>query len=72
MKDYINRMIDERCELSEKWVELVDYLNRYSKNLDTTERYLMEEQSEAMEKYKNILSARITHALQKVQNEDEE
>ncbi|MFV0616478.1 hypothetical protein ACE418_01030 [Megasphaera sp. WILCCON 0056] len=72
MKDYIYRMVDERCELSEKWVKLEEYLNKHSSDLDATERYLMTEQSEVMDKYKHILSARIVHALQKEEQKENE
>ena len=72
MKDYIYRMVDERCELSEKLIKLEDYLNKHSSNLDATERYLMTEQLEVMDKYNHILSARLVHALQKEEEQKED
>lgn len=65
MKDYIYRMMDERKDLVEKWEKLTRFKNNNYKNLDDTERYLMQEQVEIIDKYIWILDARISHALLK-------
>ena len=71
MKDYIYRMMDEREDLVEKWEKLTRFKNSNYHNLDDTERYLMQEQVEIIDKYILILDARISHAILKEQKEDE-
>lgn len=71
MKDYIYRMMDERKDLVEKWEKLTRFKNNNYHNLDDTERYLMQEQVELIDKYIWILDARISHAILKEQKEDE-
>lgn len=71
MKDYIYRMMDERKDLIEKWEKLTRFKNNNYHDLDDTERYLMQEQVEIIDKYIGILDARISHALLKEQKEDE-
>lgn len=65
MKDYIYRMMDDRKDLVEKWEKLTRFKNSNYHNLDDTERYLMQEQVEIIDKYIWILDARISHALLK-------
>lgn len=65
MKDYIERMKDEGEELAMKMSKLYDFLNQNHRDLDETEKYLMREQLEAMDKYLCILDARIAHAVLK-------
>lgn len=71
MKDYIYRMMDDRKDLVEKWEKLTRFKNNNYHNLDDTERYLMQEQVEIIDKYIWILDARISHAILKEQKEDE-
>lgn len=71
MKDYIYRMMDERKDLIEKWEKLTKFKNNNYHDLDDTERYLMQEQVELIDKYIGILDARISHASLKEQKEDE-
>lgn len=71
MKDYIYRMMDDRKELVEKWAKLTRFKTNYYHNLDDTERYLLQEQVEIIDKYIWILDARISHAILKEQKEDE-
>lgn len=71
MKDYIYRMMDERKDLIEKWKKLTRFKNNNYHDLDDTERYLMQEQVEIIDKYIGILDARISHAILKEQKEDE-
>lgn len=71
MKDYIYRMMDERKDLIEKWEKLTKFKNNNYQDLDDTERYLMQEQVELIDKYIGILDARISHAILKEQKEDE-
>lgn len=71
MKDYIYRMMDDRKDLVEKWEKLTRFKNNNYHNLDDTERYLMQEQVELIDKYIWILDARISHAILKEQKEDE-
>lgn len=65
MKDYIYRMMDERKELVEKWEKLLGFFNKNRRNLDDTERYLLEKQDQLMSQYIFILDARISHAILK-------
>lgn len=65
MKSYIYRMQDERGALYEKLIKLESYLKNYGKKLSYAERYLMKEQQEVMEKYLDILDARIEVAVMK-------
>lgn len=71
MKDYIYRMMDERKDLVDKEGKLTRFKNNNYRNLDDTERYLMQEQVEIIDKYIWILDARISHAILKEQKEDE-
>lgn len=71
MKDYIYRMMDDRKYLVEKWEKLTRFKNSNYHNLNDTERYLMQEQVEIIDKYIWILDARISHAILKEQKEDE-
>lgn len=71
MKGYIYRMMDDRKDLVEKWEKLTRFKNSNYHNLDDTERYLMQEQVEIIDKYIWILDARISHAILKEQKEDE-
>lgn len=71
MKDYIYRMMDGRKELVEKWEKLLGFFNKNRRNLDDTERYLLEKQDQLMSQYIFILDARISHAILKEQKEDE-
>ena len=61
-KDYIERMKDESQELVEKWDKLNIFRCRHCTQLDDTENYLMSEQAKVMDKYIQILNARIAHA----------
>jgi hypothetical protein len=72
MKDYIYRMMDERKELVEKWDKLLGFFNKNRRNLDDTERYLLEKQDKLMSQYINILDARISHATLKEQLKEDE
>lgn len=65
MKGYIYRMMDDRKDLVEKWEKLTRFKNNNYHNLDDTERYLMQEQVEIIDKYIWILDARISHAILK-------
>lgn len=65
MKNYIERMKDERYGLAVKVNKLTDYLFDSSKILDDTEKLLMRKQCEAMTDYLDILEARIAHATLK-------
>lgn len=71
MKDYIYHMMDDRKDLVEKWEKLTRFKNSNYHNLDDTERYLMQEQVDIIDKYIWILDARISHAILKEQKEDE-
>lgn len=62
MKDYIIRMQDERKELETKWDKLIKYVGKHWDDLDKTELYLMQQQIKCMEKYIEVLDARISHA----------
>lgn len=62
MKDYIERMKNERDELSEKLEKLNRFRCQNSHMLDKTEWYLMKNQQNVMQKYVDILNARIAHA----------
>lgn len=71
MKDYIYRMMDERKDLATKADALDSFLSNTFIVLDDTEKFLMYEQLEAMNRYVEILDARISHAILKEQKEDE-
>lgn len=71
MKSYIYRMQDERGALYEKLIKLDSYLKNYGKKLSYAERYLMNEQQAVMEKYLDILDARIEVAVMKESKPDE-
>lgn len=62
MKDYIERMKNERDELSEKLEKLNRFRCQNSHMLDKTEWYLMKNQQNVMQEYVDILNARIAHA----------
>ena len=59
--DYIQRMIDEKRELDERIHKLVTF--RYSEKadeiLDNEQKYLMNNQFEAMTRYSDVLGQRI-------------
>ena len=59
--DYIQRMIDEKRELDERIAKLVAF--RYSEKadeiLDDEQKYLMNNQFEAMTRYSDVLGRRI-------------
>ncbi|SHK44735.1 crAss001_48 related protein [Megasphaera elsdenii] len=71
MKDYIYRMMDERKDLATKAYALANFLSNTPIVLNDTEKYLMHEQLEIMNRYIDILDARIDNALLKEQKEDE-
>ena len=71
MKYYICRMMDERKALATKADALDSFLCNTFIVLDDTEKYLMQEQLEAMNRYIELLDARISHATLKEQKEDE-
>ena len=71
MKEYIYRMMDERKALATKADALDSFLCNTFIVLDDTEKYLMQEQLEAMNRYIELLDARISHAILKEQKEDE-
>lgn len=71
MKDYIYRMMDERKDLSTKACALDRFLSSTPIVLDDTEKHLMYEQLKFMDKYIDVLDARISHAILKEQKEDE-
>lgn len=71
MKDYIYRMMDERKDLATKACALDSFLCNTFIVLDDTEKYLMQEQLEIMNRYIELLDARISHAILKEQKEDE-
>lgn len=62
MKDYIERMKNERQELADKQEKLMNFLRTHFGQLDKTEWYLMSSQASVMRKYIQVLDARITHA----------
>ena len=72
VKDYIYRMMDDRKDLVEKWEKLTRFKDNNYHNLDDTERYLMQEQVEIIDKYIWILDARISHAIVKEQLKEDE
>ena len=65
MKDYIYRMMDERKDLATKAYALDIFLSNAPIVLNDTEKYLMHEQLEVMNRYIDILDARISHATLK-------
>ena len=68
MKDYIERMENERDELSEKLEKLNRFRFQNVHMLDKTEWYLMKSQQNVMQEYVDILNARIAHAVLKEQS----
>ena len=72
MKDYIYRMMDERKDLATKADALDSFLSNTFIVLDDTEKFLMYEQLEAMNRYVEILDARISHAILKEQLKEDE
>lgn len=68
-KNYIERMRDERSELSEKLDKLTSYRFKNCKNFDETEVYLMDKQDNLMSEYIQVLDARIAHAITKEYDE---
>ena len=68
MKDYIERMKNERNELSEKLEKLNRFRCQNFHMLDETEWDLMKSQQNAMQEYVDILNARIAHAVLKEQS----
>lgn len=67
MKDYIERMLDERRDLSEKLRKLMEFRKSNLPILDDAERYLLRQQSDMMDTYIELLDARIAHAVVKEQ-----
>jgi hypothetical protein len=65
MKDYIYHMVEEREDLVTKASALASFLSNTPIVLNDTEKYLMHEQLEAMNRYIDILDARITIATLK-------
>lgn len=65
MKDYIYRMVEEREDLATKAAALDRFLSNTPIVLNDTEKYLMHEQLEVMNRYIDILDARITLATLK-------
>ena len=65
MKDYIYRMMKELKDLETKAQALEKFLSNTPIVLDSTEKHLMHEQLEVMNKYIEILDARIAHATLK-------
>lgn len=73
MKDYINRMMNERNELYLKLGKLETFISKNYGSLDNAERVLMHKQNQLMRDYMYILDARISHAIVKEQlKEDSE
>lgn len=72
MKDYIYRMMDERKDLALKADALDSFLSNTFIVLDDTEKFLMYEQLEDMNRYVEILDARISHATLKEQLKEDE
>lgn len=68
LKDYIERMKNERDELSEKLEKLNRFRCQNFHMLDKTEWYLMKNQQNVMQEYVDILNARIAHAVLKEQS----
>ena len=68
MKNYIERMKNERDELSEKLEKLNRFRCQNSHMLDKTEWYLMKNQQNVMQEYVDILNARTAHAMLKEQS----
>lgn len=68
LKDYIERMKNERDELSEKLEKLNRFRRQNFHMLDKTEWYLMKSQQNVMQEYVDILNARIAHAVLKRQS----
>ena len=71
MKEYIYHMIDSRRDIEKEWDTLTDIVKNKLGSIDDTEVFLMKEQIELIEKYMDVLDARITHAILKEQKEDE-
>ena len=72
MKDYIYRMMDERKDLVLKANALDSFLSNTFIVLDDTEKFLMYEQLEAINRYVEVLDARISHATLKEQLKEDE
>lgn len=68
LKDYIERMKNERDELSEKLKKLNRFRCQNFHMLDKTEWHLMKSQQNVMQEYVDILNARIAHAILKEQS----
>lgn len=64
MAAYIDRMEFESNQLESKLEKLIDFINDEDdfESLDDTEKFLMLEQVDAMDKYSSVLHARIEHA----------
>ena len=71
MKEYIYHMIDSRRDIEKEWDTLTDIVKNKFGSIDDTEVFSMEEQIELIEKYMDVLDARISHAILKEQKEDE-
>ena len=60
MEEYQQRILDEKKALDEKRVKLTDFLGcTASAQIEPEARGLLEQQSEAMETYSEILSRRL-------------
>lgn len=61
MDTHINRMIVEKKELAEKLQKLEEFIGSDKfPSLNKFQKYLLEKQKDAMEKYLDILTTRIT------------
>lgn len=60
MEDWKKRVIEEEKELNEKIVKLSNFGNTDTfKNLDITDKFLLERQYQVMKDYDSILKSRI-------------
>ena len=61
MEAYIERMVEERRELNEKIVKLIAfrYSDKGDEQLNNDQKYLLNNQIEAMTRYSDILGQRI-------------
>lgn len=66
MKPYLKRVIAERKELLDKLDKLKQFMSKDDfQKLEADERFLLMLQSEAMEKYANVLYMRISNGNQR-------
>lgn len=63
MKEHIQEMIDDQSTMDEKKLKLLQFMrsSEYEK-LNVTEKYLVSQQFQCMEKYSDILDLRIMEA----------